>query len=382
MSDAEGKLTRQAPQQDVRLRVLLFSDLLLDRPYEWAPPAVAEARRNACRDAFVELLSAARQHDVDVIACAGDLFDRRTVRPASMQWLIAAFRSTGVPVLIAPGNMDFVGPLGGYARHEWTDNVTIFDTDRFTPVEVADGVTVWGAGHTEAHRVRSFLDHFEVDREGANLALFHGADVAGSEREPELEPCAAFDEAAIEEAGFDHAMVGHYRQPFFGRLYTYPGAPLAHDFGNGAAGGVVLLTLANDGTVDRNYLGVGSPELHDVEVDLTGAKSIREVTRRAVSSVGDRSGVIRLRLTGRLSPDVVLQREHFLGLVASPDELFLDWDAEVDVDLDQLADEQTIRGQFVRDVLSSPGLTGERRQRVLLIGLRALAGHDVLEGPR
>jgi hypothetical protein len=46
-----------------------------------------------------------------------------------------------------------------------------------------------------------------------------------------LEPCATFDEAAVERAGFDHALVGHYQQAYFGSKHTYPRAPIAHDFG-------------------------------------------------------------------------------------------------------------------------------------------------------
>jgi DNA repair exonuclease SbcCD nuclease subunit len=364
------------------VRVLLFSDLQLDRPYEWAPPAIAESRRAAAREALVELLTEARRHSVGAIACAGDLFNRHTVKPASMRWLMTAFRSAGVPVLIAPGDEDFIGPLGGYSRHKWPDNVTIFDSDELTPIEIVDGVTIWGGAHTEAHRVGAFLDRFEVDRSGVNLALFHGSEIGGQAREPELDPCATFAETDVERAGFDHALVGHYRQPHFGRLHTYPGVPLAHGFGSGSSGGAIILTLKHDGSIERDYLPVSSPDLHEIEVDVTGARSRKEVVRRAKASVGDRSGVLRLRLTGRLSPDVVSRHEDFVELAESPDHLMVVWNAQVDVDLDQLATEPTIRGQFVREVLSSAVPSEERRQRVLLIGLRALAGHDELEGPR
>jgi hypothetical protein len=101
-----------------------------------------------------------------------------------MRWLIATLRSANVPVLIAPGNRDFVGPLGGYSEHEWPDNVTVFKSERFTPWNVGGGVTIWGTAHTEPHRARSFLDGFEVDRDGLNLALFHGAERSGFDREP------------------------------------------------------------------------------------------------------------------------------------------------------------------------------------------------------
>lgn len=45
--------------------------------------------------------------------------------------------------------------------------------------------------------------------------------------------------------------------------------------------------------------------------------------------------------------------------------------------LDELAEEPTVRGQFVRDVLAAP-LADDERQRVLSMGLRALdpAGTD------
>jgi exonuclease SbcD len=373
---------RAVPRRNVRLRLLLFSDLQLDRPYEWAPPAIAESRREAGRQALVDILTEARAQSVDAITCAGNLFNRHTVKPANMQWLATAFRSAAVPVFIAPGNEDFIGPIGGYERYEWPDNVRIFESDRLSPVEIVDGVCLWGAAHTEAHRRASFLDRFKVDRPGVNLALFHGAEVAGGEREPDLEPCAPFAEADIERAGFDHALVGHYRQAHLGWLHTYPGAPLAHGFGSATAGGAVIVTLKNDGSIDREYLPVSSAELQEVDIDLTGARSKKDVLRRVKAEVSDRSGILRISLIGRLSPDIVLQHEDVAQVAAAADHVIVVWHADTDLDLDQLAEEPTIRGQFVRDVLSSTKLSDDRRQRVLLVGLRALAGHDELDGPR
>jgi hypothetical protein len=58
----------------------------------------------------------------------------------------------------------------------------------------------------------------------------------------------------------------------------------------------------------------------------------------------------------------------------------IQWDVNVDIDVDRVSDEVTVRGQFVRDVMTGD-LAQERQQRALLIGLRALAGDDELEGP-
>jgi len=367
---------------DIRLRILLFSDLCLDRPYPWATPAAAESRRAAQREALVEILIAARKYSVDAIACAGDLFARHTVTPAHIEWLIAAFRSAGVPtILIAPGNHDFVGPVGGYTRHDWPDNVIIFDTDQLTPVSIREGVTIWGAAHTEAHRFGSFLEGIAVDRPGVNLALFHGTELAGGEREPDRDSCATFLEADIERAGFDHALVGHYQRPHFGMLHTYPGAPLAHDFRSGPGGGSVLVTLKQDGSLEREYLRTTAPPpLYDLEVDLTDAQSQQQVIERAIASIAGRTGVIRLHLAGHLSPGLILRYQDFVDQLGSIGELIIEPAAGVDIELGQIGEEPTIRGQYVRDVVESTELSEAQQQRVLLIGLRALAGHDELEG--
>ena len=360
--------------------MLLFSDLRLDTTYKWAPPEIAGARREAAREALVAVLGEARQRSVDAIAIAGDLFSRRTVRPANMQWLAAALRSTGVPVLIAPGNEDFIGPLGGYTAHEWPDNVTVFETRDFSPVEMVDGVTIWGAAHTEAHQARSFLDGVRVDRPGTNIALFHGTETGGIGREPLADPCAEFDENALERAGFDHALVGHYERPHLGVLHTYAGAPVAHRFGLRGPHGAVVVTIGRDGVVDRDLVPIGSPDLQDIHVDLSGARSKRDVLRRVGDVLTGSSGVVLLVLDGRLAPDVAVTRDDLVRLAPTPDSVIVQWDVGVDLDVDQVSHEQTIRGQFVRDVVSGD-LAEDRQRRALLIGLRALAGEDHLEGP-
>jgi DNA repair protein SbcD/Mre11 len=360
-------------------RVMLISDLGLDRPYLWATPEIAQSRRAAAKGVLVELLAEARRRSVDAIAIAGNMFNRNTVKPATMQWLVAALRSATVPVLITPGNEDFIGPLGGYSRHVWPENVVLFVEERMRPYELTNGVTIWGAANCQAHKPTSFLDGFRVDRAGVNLGLFHAAETSGHQREPELDPCAPFSESEVERSGLDHALVGHYRQPHLGRLHVYPGTPLAHEFGASPTGGGIIVTVNSDGSLGRERFAVSSPELHEVEVDVTGARSKTDVLRRFTLARSDRSGILRVRVMGDLSPGVVLRREDFLKSL--PDQAIVVWEVQTDID-PTIAQEASIRGQFVRDVLGSHALPQEGRGRVLLIGLRALAGQDELDLPR
>lgn len=356
------------------VRLLLFSDLMLDRPYEWAPAEIAEGRRAVNREALVQILGLAREHKVDAVVCAGNLFDRRTVRPTTMHWLTSALGSVGRPVLIAPGDADFVGPLGGYTSHDWPENVVIFETDRLTPFELGKSLTIWGAGHTQAHRSRSFFGGWQADGDGVNLALVHSAEQLGAPLETSA-ICSASEEDAITRAGFAHALVGHPR-PEFGAAYASPGSPVAHDFEGLPAGSCALVTVHPDAAIEREHLEVISVRLQNAAVDITGAATKKEVIDRVKAALKELPGIVRVTVSGLLSPELVLDREELLKLRAG--QLLINFAPSLDVDEETLGSEPTVRGQFVRDVVETLD-DDARREAVLLIGLRALAGGSALE---
>src|SRR5690606_18830953 len=138
--------------------------------------------------------------------------------------------------------------------------------------------------------------------------------------------------------------------------------------------GAVVAEIAPDGTVSRTRHRVAESQVLDVTLDVTGATSsshVRELAQAALSQV---QGIVRLTLSGELGPEVSLDLaalqgvgEHLEALVARVGVL------RVGYDIEALAAEQTVRGQFVRDVQAAE-LDDELRRRVLVTGLRALDG--------
>jgi len=51
------------------MRLLLFSDVHIDRAYPWAPPDLARQRRQEARNGLVQVISEARQRKVDAVLC-------------------------------------------------------------------------------------------------------------------------------------------------------------------------------------------------------------------------------------------------------------------------------------------------------------------------
>lgn len=357
------------------MKLLLFADLHLDTPFRWAPAQVARRRRQALRETLQRICALARELGADALCGAGDLYEQDRFTPDTAEFLRATFAEVELPVFLAPGNHDWCGPASLYHQVRWSANVHVFTTDALTPVELTDGLTLWGAAHLAPANTDSFLDGFRVDRGGTNLALFHGSqrsDLAG--QGSGKVPHAPFDAADIPRAGLAHALLGHFHTPCDGRWHTYPGNPDPLTFGEGGERGAVLLDVAPAGTVTRTRYRVAVSEVTEVTVDLTGATHSGEVRERVRATLADFTGVVRVTLVGEVAPEVDVRAEDLTELGEQLEATVVRLGAlRVGYDLDALRAERTVRGQFVRDVLEA-GLDEAMCQRVLVTGLRALDG--------
>lgn len=368
------------------MRIVLFSDLHLDTPFAWASPDVARRRRQALRDALERVIALADSVAADVLLCGGDLFEHERVTPDTAAFLRNSLGDAGRPVVVAPGNHDWFGPDSLYARVAWPPAVHVFTEARLRPLELADGLTLWGAAHRAPANTPGFLEDFAVDRGGVHLALFHGSERSSLAFEgDDKRPHAPFDAEQVERAGIHHAFLGHYHRPRDAARHTYPGNPEPLTFGEDGQRGVVVADIAPDGSVRRERRTVAVTPVHDLHVDVDGCASLQEVRERVAERVGGLTGVARLTVGGELAPAVDLRPERDLALDTMPPEasgldalVVRPGRLTVAYEVDAIAAEPTVRGQFVRDVLDAD-LPDDERRRVLATGLRALDGRDDLE---
>jgi DNA repair protein SbcD/Mre11 len=363
------------------MRVLLFSDLHLDTPFCWAPPALARTRRASLRRTLQRIVELAATLQVDAIACGGDLYEHERFSPDTGEFLRTTFASAERPVLLAPGNHDWLTRASLYTQTAWTGNVTVFQQDRFTPHELAAGFTVWGAAHCAPANTDNFLDGFHVNRGGVNVALFHGSETGGFSFQDEgKRPHAPFAAAQIPIAGFAHALLGHYHMPSEACWHTYPGNPEPLAFGETGERGAVLLDIASDETVTRTWHAVADTTVSEVTVDLSGLTDSTQVADKVAAELAGAAGVVRVTLTGEVGTQVDVRPGDLMQLGPHLASLLVRTGAlRVAYDWDAIEAELTVRGQFVRDVLAAPELADDERRRVLVTGLRALDGRSDLE---
>ncbi|HEX6654803.1 MAG TPA: metallophosphoesterase [Candidatus Limnocylindria bacterium] len=362
------------------MKLLLFADLHLDAPFAWARPETARRRRANRRETLRHILALAEEERVDAVLCAGDLFEHDRVTPDTVAFLQSSFARTDRKVVLAPGNHDWLSPQSPYATVDWSPNVSIYTDARLTPLPLADGLTLWGAAHRAPANTDGFFAGFRPDRGGIHLALAHASESSLlGWQEPGKQPHAPFEAAEITAAGLSHAFLGHYHLPRDAERHTYPGNPDPLEFGEEGERGAVLVAVQADGSVQRDRRRVAVSEVHDLTVTIDAAQHATDVVAAVSDAIAPLTGCVRVTVEGELAPDASLELaelqrlgEHLDGLVVRAGEV------RVGHDVDAIAAEPTVRGQFVRDAteqITDP----EQRRRVVLTGLRALEGRPDLE---
>lgn len=363
------------------LKLLVFSDLHLDTPFAWAGAHLARRRRLALREALTRICELASTERVDAVLCAGDLYEHERFQPDTVAFVADTLNAVDVPVYLAPGNHDWYGHASLYQQARFASNIHVFTEDYLTPIELVEGVTLWGAAHRAPANTDGFLDDFAVDRDGINLALFHGSEQGAlGWQENGKRPHAPFREGQIAEAGLVHAFCGHFHAPRHKDLLTYPGNPEPLAFGEAGDRGAVIAEVSPTGAVSRTTHCVSTTRVHDVNVELRDVTHSGHIQEQVAAAVAPLVGIVRVTLTGEVAPDVQVDLGD-LRSVAPHLEALVPQLGEVSVayDFEALAGESTVRGQFVRDVQTAPELDEATRRRILITGLRALAGRNDLE---
>jgi DNA repair exonuclease SbcCD nuclease subunit len=363
--------------------ILHTADVHLDRAFSGLGmvSGIAAARRQELREAVRRLVDMAIETGADAVTIGGDLYEHERVTLDTGNFLAQQFaRMAPAPVLISPGNHDPYVPDSLYRRIEWPANVTVFAEPELRPVRLGCGVTVWGVAHDGPEVRRNLLRDFRVTGEGPHVLLFHGSD---SHAVPEGKSAhAPFLPEDVAATGADFALLGHYHHArVLGERprFAYPGTPEPLDFAE--EGEHYILKLEIDGSAVRpSLVPFGRVNYMTHRVDLTEMVTSDEVRAAILSFAAP--VIARVVLEGQVHPDVDLDSqalynacvEHFAFL----DIVDRTYPA---YDLDELAEESTTKGAFVRLLLARAGSAGAAEREVIeaaiRYGLQTFDGREV-----
>ncbi len=368
------------------LRFLHAGDLHLGSPFSTFSPRAAAARRARQFEALEKLIEDAKRMGAQLLLFAGDCFDSTAPDPDTVARFFALLGSSGMPVVIAPGNHDFYRAGGLWDSVPLPPNVCLFRDKELAFFELPSlGVTVYGYAFTdETHEAPTLPRRDELNAVGIPVLLAH-ADL--------LSPFSAYaplTSGALAASGFVYAALGHIHRPaeprrFGNTVAAYSGFFAGRGFDEVGAGHANFVEI-EEGRVKITPLEADADRFLLHRLDCTGIGSGEElrahVAEYLLQAALPAGTALRLVLFGEVSaactPDMValLRLGGELALFEVRDETLPLFDA------DYLEKDQGMRGAFYRamqkHLASEDSAARALAAEALRIGFAALSGRDIL----
>lgn len=310
-----------------------------------------------------------RRENCDMLLLAGDIFDAEPTRD-TVELVKKALRSTGVPVLIAPGNHDFCGPGSPWLEDSWPENVFIF-TGGLESVTISGlDCRIYGAGYQSMDCPGLLADFQAEGDERYRIALLHGDPMQAKS------PYCPITAAQVRGSGLQYLALGHiHKAGAFrsgGTLCAWPGCPMGRGWDETGDKGVCIVTLSDRAEVQA--LSLDTLRFHELEVDI--GSSAADALESTLPGGGSQD-FFRVSLTGFGEVELPKLKKQFSMF---PNLQLLD-KTEPPIDLWADADEDTLEGVYFKMLHSAMDAEPEHADQIRLaaeISRKILAGREVL----
>ncbi|MDO5410466.1 MAG: DNA repair exonuclease [Lachnospiraceae bacterium] len=392
------------------IRFIHCADLHLDSRMESRlSPSQAQNRRQELLQTFSRMADYAHEHQIRAILISGDLFDTVHVSSAAVQTVLHCIKKyPEVDFLYLPGNHDS-NAMFQFIQHAAPDNLWIFkDSDSETSqndhiiLQKSYGnILITGLTGSAGK-----LPPLSASR--INIVMLHGQICSHRIDSGNADPLSASDSTIkyslkdFEGKNIDYIAAGHIHQ-FQSRTidnrgyFCYSGCLEGRGFDECGEKGFVLLTVNPEAVFPEavfpkaalsfQFVPFAFRTLCDLEMDVSELTDYTQAEEKAdiLLSGIDGTSLIRLRLKGQLSPQLLpqmpLHADWIFRRYAGDFYFFHVEDMTGPaVSYEDYRYDISLKGEFIRTVLSAKELTEEDKSKVIMEGLRVLSGEEILLG--
>lgn len=346
----------------------------------------ARIRREELLHTFLKMIDYAAEHEVEAILIAGDLFDTRRVQAGVRNAVEGAVRKhPDIAFYLLRGNHEAAGFLD--ALEEIPSNLKLFGTD-WTDYVLNPGragnIVLTGAELTP-EKAGTLYGSLVLDYDKFNIVMLHGQQnqYMGRNRAEVI----ALE--ALKNKGIDYLALGHVHGYHMEELdrrgkWCYSGCLEGRGFDECGEHGFVLLNIDENSLEYRcERVPFAGRRLHELEVDVTGCTTSMEMADVVGDALAEQNwpsrDLVKVILTGRV--DVTCEKNTDFMTRKLEDGFFylkIYDETRLTVDFDSFLLDESLKGEFVRQVRAAGELSEETKSVVIRYGLQALAGEDIV----
>ncbi len=365
------------------MRILHCADIHLDSRMDSNLDKVkAKERKSEILNTFVRMIEYASDNDVNIVLIAGDLFDTGKVSVTCRNIVSDALR--------AHSEIDFYIIRGNHDRNDFIElsgtdtNIHIIgeEWEKYSLSE-SKKVTLYaremGEGDGESYARALILNPSDI-----NIVMLHGQESESQVRDKaEIIPLRSY-----RNKGIDYMALGHIHIPRVSKLdergvYVYSGCLEGRGFDECGERGFYIIDIdEKTRSVSHRFVSFAGRRLFHINVDVTGltrtSQMINRIRTEIEGSSANGNDLLKIVLTGETEVDCEMDtdyirktfsEEYYFVKVASATKLH--------VDLASYAGDISLKGEFVRNVMSAPGLSEDEKSGIIRLGIKAIMGEEI-----
>lgn len=359
------------------MKIIHCADLHLNSRIENIPTPKAKIRREEIMRSFEKLCEYAVDNNVAAVILAGDIFDTNSNGAKVRERFLHAIKvSEPVDFLYLKGNHD---------------DGQIFDENDVIPNNLkffTDEWTTFSYGNTDIVGVNFTADNNEIiysslnlDKDKQNIVVLHGQTAAYNSSDGFY----VVNLPKLKDKNIDYLALGHVHLRSMNKLdtrgtYAYCGALDGRGFDELGVKGFYLIHV-DDGKISPEFIEFSSRIIYEYTFNVekyTDFFALKDDVYITLKKDLMNSALVKVVLKGGRNLDFNLDINSLSFLL---NEYFffakIDDKTELIVNKEDYLLDKSVRGEFVRAVCDSE-LEDEMKKKVILCGLNALKGEDIL----
>ena len=334
----------------------------------------AELRRNEIVDSFSRMVAFAKKNGVKAVIIAGDLFDTKENQQKKIKQRIFYIieQNPEISFLYLRGNHD---EDVNFFDEKSVSNLKRFSKSKWTKYS-CNNIDIYGREFSSSIPVVSYSE-LNPDPARVNIVVLHGqvAEYKTKDGAPEISL------PKLTNKNIDYIALGHIHDFKIEKLdsrcsWCYSGCLEGRGFDECGKKGFVLLDIENN-KVKAEFVPFSSRVVHEIPVKLSDVLDFSEIMKKITDSLGGISSqdIVQVDLTGELSEETEIEPESYQSALASDYFYIRVKDkTETKIDYTKYEKDVSLKGEFIRLVKNQQNLSEEQKTKIILTGIKALAG--------
>lgn len=335
------------------MKFIHIADVHFDIPFTTLSSTIGagEERRLDQRKAFKKVIQYCKDHKIEYLLIAGDLYEHEYIRESSIQYINELFQEIpSTKIYIAPGNHDPYMKNSYYETYKWNNNVTVIKPGIHLYQEPEFNLYAYGFGDFYCNQ--SGIETLEIkEKNKIHLLLMH-ANLDGAKKgEQEYNPIL---KSKLQEKGFDYIALGHIHKKSETANQdniVYPGSLISLGFDELGKHGMVIGEITEENGKKKlkyEFIPVDEREFCEKEIDVSEKNSLEEIIEE-LNDIQDENNYYKIKLIGRRNFEIdqtkIRKNLIYKRILKIKDE------TKLKIDIEKESNQITLKGLFLKEAI-------------------------------